>query len=239
MARWIPYLLAALAAGLIIVGVAIWRAAPEAVSPQPEWRVQAEAPTIYGSARTPYGYEGLEAHPADGWMDITWTPGRGGTVEFAIEYVDTVEGAEPVLVRGLALLDLQAPVFEECRVLGATGLGNVPLPETHALLAGEAQFEVSGLSSSGTTEPESLVGWWMVTDALRRSDGAIRQSGLIYSPLLRDQSGFSDATRTEATVILGDVEQPALQVVFARVRLVQSPSRTTTDGSAIPETDLR
>ena len=240
MTRWIPYVLVALAAGLIVAGVAIWRARPVDVDPPPEWFVHAESPTIYGSGRTPYGYEGLESHPADGWIDISWTPGRGGAVEFSIEYAKAVEaGTEPVIVRGSGLLDAQSLVFEESRVLGTTGLGNVPLPETHALVAGEARFEVTGLPSSRTAEPESFEGWWMVADALRRRDGAVRQSGLIYSPLLRDQSGFSDKTRTEATLILGDLEQPALQAVFARVDLVQSPSRTAADGSAIAETNLR
>ncbi len=230
MTRWIPYALAA-AALVAIACAAIWIGRePSGEEPSPEWLIQAEAPTIFGGGEAAYGYGGSEAYPASGGMEISWTPGRGGTIDFRIELDEDVRTfLGSTTLRGSASLDAESPVFEERMVLGGTGLGSAPLPPTRACLAGTALFEITAAVEDRENELASIHGWWMVADALRRSDGAVRQSGLIYSPLLRDQSGFSDATRTEATLILGDAERPLLQVVFSEVRVVQSPSRTTSD----------
>jgi len=232
MARWIPYALVALAA---VAGVAIWIWMGSVSDESSAWIVHAEAPVVVGVGQTPYGYGGSEIHPANGSIEVSWTPGRGGTIDFWVE-VDghNNESLQFTQLRGSAVLDASSSVFEERVVLGGTGTGSVPLPETHALLAGAARFEVMAASGGDEAQLDSIKGWWMIADALRRSDGAIRQSGLVYSPLLREQSGFSDPTRTEATLILGDGAEPLLQVVFAEVLVVQSPSRTITDQAEAP-----
>ena len=235
MMRWIPYVLAVMAALLVIAGAAIRIPPPPSEESLPEWLIQAESPAVFGGGDAAYGYAGSPVYDATGEMRIAWTPSRGGTVDFRIELGEEIGTfTRPSAVYGSASLDTESPVFVEQSVLGGTGLGLIPLPVTHALLAGEARFEIVATSESGAGDPESIPGWWMVADALRRNDGAIRQSGLIYSPLLRDQSGFSDASRTEATLILGDAEQPFLQVVFTQVRVVQSPSRKTPDPPITP-----
>lgn len=235
MTRWIPYALVAIAAVLAVASAVIWMTRLPEEAPQPEWLVHAESPMLYGVRQVGYSYGGLDALVGNGWIDISWTPGRGGAIDFRIEIDEGTSGStQPRVLQGAAALGAESSVFEDRVVLGGTGLGLIPLPETHALLAADARFEIAITAEGRTSEPESVPGWWMVADALRRTDGAIRQSGLIYSPLLRDQSGFSDATRTEVTLILGDREHPVLQAVFSEIRVAQSPSRTTMDQPISP-----
>jgi hypothetical protein len=99
-------------------------------------------------------------------------------------------------------------------VHGETGVGDARLPETTAQIAGEGPIVVS---VDGTPQSEEWTGFWMIGDALRRDDGAIRNQGLIFSPLLRDRSGFSDPERKELTILLYAMSHPdevVLQIVF-------------------------
>ena len=108
--------------------------------------------------------------------------------------------------------------------------GDPNLPQTHALLAGKGAFDVY---VDGKLTYENLQGEWSLADAVRQSDGSIRQSGLVYSPLLRDKAGFSDPERTEFTLLLHSGESDennkppysvVLHIVFSDVTIEkQSP----------------
>jgi len=79
---------------------------------------------------------------------------------------------------------------------------------------------------------EDLSGEWALIQALRKNDGAIRQSGLVYSPLLRDKRGFADPEASEFLLLLhSDAEDSdnvpsyavALHLVFANVTIEMGP----------------
>ena len=94
------------------------------------------------------------------------------------------------------------------------------------MLAGRSAFDVTVDDASTTT---SVPGFWAVADALRREDGSVGQQGLIFSPLLREKTGFSDPSRTELTLLLYDGagdEPPSLllHVVFSEIQVESTAS---------------
>ncbi len=94
-----------------------------------------------------------------------------------------------------------------------TQIGDSRLPVTHALYAGSGQFELLADGQQQGIWP----GFWSYADAIRQSDGAIRDQGLVFSPLLRDQSVFSDPTRAEMTLLVyeaADSDSVVLHLVF-------------------------
>jgi len=76
-------------------------------------------------------------------------------------------------------------------------------------------------------------GFWAVAGALRREDGSIGQQGLVFSPLLREKTGFADPSREELTLLLygeeagdaaGESGPPVLlHVVFGSVSIERTP----------------
>ena len=150
-----------------------------------------------------------------------------------------LDGTESILAEGVAVagkLEIRASLrADETDTSGGTidgtsGRGDARLPETNALLFGTAELSISidGKSSGGPFE-----GLWSVADALRREDGAIRDEGLVFSPLLRDDTVFSDPSRLELTVLVygQDQEQTnsvVLDVVYRTVGVVRSPQQQPT-----------
>jgi len=104
---------------------------------------------------------------------------------------------------------------------GNTDVGDSRLPVTHAHFAGSGSFE---LLVDGNKQPTEWVGFWSIGDALRQPDGSIRNQGLVFSPLLRDQSVFSDPNRTEITLLVyksPDSNAVVLHLVFPDVRAIE------------------
>jgi len=101
---------------------------------------------------------------------------------------------------------------------GDSAIGDSRLPETYVLYAGFGRFE---LLIDGKRQPTAWQGLWSIGDTLRQPDGSIRDRGLVFSPLLRDQSGFSDPDRTELTLLIYDAPESdtvILHLVFPDVR---------------------
>jgi len=82
-------------------------------------------------------------------------------------------------------IDPSSTVNEEVFIHGDTGIGGPEVPCTYATMVDWSRFDVF---VDGVLVHEDLSGEWVLIQALRRSDGAIRQSALIYSPLLREES---------------------------------------------------
>lgn len=104
--------------------------------------------------------------------------------------------------RGIILrLDLRHAItlWTDRQVHGDSGIGDNRLPETFALYAGSGDFE---LLIDGARQPSLWRGIWSIAQALRQPDGSIRDQGLVFSPLLRDRSGFSDPERLELTLLI-------------------------------------
>jgi len=132
-------------------------------------------------------------------------------------------GAPPT---GELLLRAQATdVARAIVVHGDSGSGDPRLPETPALLAGAGSID---LRLDGIPLQSDTTVVWSVADALRRDDGAIRNRGLVFSPLLRDDTVFADPDRLEATLLVslpseGDGPRVVAHVVFRRVEIVDAP----------------
>ena len=214
-------LLAWIAVAAALAGVVFWLLPHDGPSPVSVERWDASDPWLIGDLDDAYDYAGETAYPLEGahaelWIDPTTGDGA-------------LDVTLPADARVSHLLDgVQTPsrttfrqrfangvtVWTDETIHGNTGIGDVALPETPATLAGKGPID---LSISGTP----LTGWeafWAVGDALRRNDGAIRNQGLVFSPLLRDRSGFSDPARTELTILLYAAEDPevlVLELVFA------------------------
>jgi hypothetical protein len=192
------------------------------IAPQTEtW--SAERPWLIGSPEDPFSYEGRFAVrfegdvtlrvasgldqgrlsvelPASEALHEIWTVSR--TAEEQIEIVFSWRGNDTLVSDRL--------------IHSATGLGDARLPETLALLAGSGSFD---LLIDGKREA-SLSGFWSLAHALRRADGAIRTQGLVFSPLLRDRTVFSDPSRLEFTVLLYAAtgqDEVLLHLVFPEV----------------------
>ena len=123
-----------------------------------------------------------------------------------------------------AAINQRDKLYKEISIHGDTGIGGPELPLTYAQVFGWGVFLVS-IGGEAVTE---LPGEWGLIRALRKEDGAIRQSGLTYSPLLRDKSGFSDRERSEFFLLLHSQDEDtennpqytaALHIVFAEVEI--------------------
>ena len=198
------------------------------------WRIRGEAPLLIGTAADPFVYAGGDAvRTVEGEATLRFDPGQGeGTLRAEIRFPEGFDGAGlPFDAAPGGLLVVSAPLVSDevqsSRAIGGdTGVGDNRLPQAEALVAGTAQFEVSidNRSSAGFFR-----GFWSVANALRRADGSIGQQGLVFSPLLREKTGFSDSTREELTLLLysenpeEDAPPVLLHVVFGSVTIEQAP----------------
>lgn len=110
-------------------------------------------------------------------------------------------------------LDAAEVLLRDSVIHSATGQGDRRLPETLARHAGAGPVE---LWVDGRHD-QTLYGFWSLADAVRRTDGSIRNQGLVFSPLLRDRTIFSDRERLEITVLLYEArgsEVVVLHLVF-------------------------
>ncbi len=217
----------------LIAGVLILLNAP----PSPGWIVKADHPLVVGGYGDNFSYSGTDVRPLDGKLVLVFAPKtHTGTITVSIT---TTEKSGPITLSSKDSLTgeitLSSRITPDDRIItnadiyGDTGIRGPELPVTHALLAGESTFD---LYLSGRLAYKNLHGEWMAAQALRKEDGAIRKSGLYYSPLLRDKTGFADPKRMEFTLILHSTEpdpendQPytaALQLVFTSVTVNQEP----------------
>ena len=206
-------------------------------APAGVWRIRADTPRAIGGYGDHFAYDGGATHRLEGTLDLHFNRSLASGIlsvslrtteasgPLAISSNESLEGK----IRLVSQLDRSARIEEGIPAYGDTGTGGTELPQTHAALAGWSRFDLfvgEDLLYSG------LQGEWALIDALRRNDGAIRQSGLIYSPLLRDKTGFSDPQRKEFILIVhSDDSDPenkppfavVLHLVFGEVEIERSP----------------
>lgn len=216
--------------GATIVAAWLWLAPEEDV---PDWRIQAESPRIVGDSIDPFVYAGGElVRSIDGSAELRWAEASAhGMVRTSIaspqgEAVLSLRDGSAVGRRWelVSVLDASAEVWFDAAIHGRTGLGERRLPETTARIAGQSRFD---LTVDGDRQLTGISGLWSVAEALRQADGSIRQQGLVFSPLLRDKTGFADPDRLELTLLLYEGEPGSnvlFHVVFSDVTIEQSPS---------------
>jgi len=225
---------------LVLVGLATllgwlwWNTGNES---GPTWIIHADAPMVIGGYGDNFAYSGENVLPIEGSLDLRLnTVRRAGRITVSLQTIDASGplrvSAERSLDGEIALvsrIDRFSTVRDEVFIHGDTGIGGPELPRTYTTVAGWSSFDVS---ENGALVYEDLSGEWALIQALRRSDGAIRQSGLLYSPLLRDKRGFADVEQNEFLLLLhSDAEDPenlppygvALHVVFTNVTIEIGP----------------
>lgn len=201
------------------------------------WHIRSNAPRVIGEYGDHFAYDGEATRPLEGALDLQFNMSLStGTLAVTLRTTDTsgplkissnasIEGE----IRLVSQLDRSARIETEIPVYGDTGNGGPELPRTHAALAGWSRFDLFVGEDLLYSE---LQGEWALIDALRRNDGAVRQSGLIYSPLLRDKTGFSDPDLSEFILIFHSNEPDfenkppfavVLHLVFRDIEIKQMP----------------
>ena len=212
--------------GLVAVGLAAAWIFLVVVPFSNDLRFEADTPWLIGNSEDAFDYAGVEARVIQGTAILQIDPHtRSGMIEFDLlpdEALAAFLGA--LLPKNSVVLRMQLDhadaIWTDQIIHGDSEIGDSRLPETLALHAGVGPFE---LLIDGTKQIIEWTGFWSIGDALRQSDGAIRNQGLVFTPLLRDQSVFSDPTRMEFTLLLyaeTDAENIILHLVFPNIRIV-------------------
>ena len=187
-------------------------------------RFEAETPWAIGNSEDAFAYAGEGVRVIQGTAALRIDPNTlGGMLEFDLPpdealtalLDDKIPERSVVLRMRLAGADA---VWTDRTIHGDSAIGDSRLPETYVLYAGFGRFE---LLIDGKRQPTAWQGLWSIGDTLRQPDGSIRDRGLVFSPLLRDQSGFSDPDRTELTLLIYDAPESdtvILHLVFPDVR---------------------
>ena len=228
---------------LVLVGLAAlfgWLWLNTASEGESTWFIRASSPKVIGGYGDNYAYSGEYVRPVEGSLELRLNVTRQiGKITVALQ---TTKASGPLHVSSeekldgkitlVSQIDATATVNEEVFIHGdTTGLGGPELPRTYATVVGWSKFDVF---VNGALIYEGLSSEWALIQALRKSDGAIRQSGLIYSPLLRDKRGFADVEQSELILLLhSDAEdsenlppyEVALHVVFTDVTIEIGPLR--------------
>jgi hypothetical protein len=219
---------------LLAVGLAFLVAGWFLVAPHfftTDWLISARSPWVIGDSSDPFAYSGGKAiRPVTGSATLHIASSGRGTIRLTVE---SPEPASPLALRGGAIVsrswDLISPVDGSTELWIATpfhgdsGAGDGRLPGTVARIAGRSSFD---LTVDGNRRLTQLPGVWSIAHALRRGDGSIGQQGLVFSPLLRDKTGFSDPDRLELTLLVyenGPGSDLLIHVVFSDVLIEQSP----------------
>jgi len=204
---------------------------------EPSWVIHATSPNVIGGYGDNFAYSGDNVRPVEGALDLRLNASRQiGKITVSLQ---TSEASGPLHVSAeqsfdgeiilVSQISPSSTVNEEIFIHGDTGLGGPELPRTYATVVGWSRFDVF---VDGALIHDGLSGEWALIQALRKSDGAIRQSGLIYSSLLRDKRGFADPEANEFVLLLHsgaeDSEnlppyEVALHVVFTEVTIEIGP----------------
>lgn len=198
-----------------------------------EWWIRAESPLVVGDSIDSFVYAGGESvRPVAGSGSLRIAASGRGTIRVSLQPLESdpsfslrdgsIVGRSWDLVSGVGD---SSEVWTETPFHGNSGIGDTRLPETIALIAGQSGFD---LTIDGNRRWNDLTGIWSIGHALRRVDGSIRQQGLVFSPLLREKTGFSDPERLELTLLLyenGKGSDVLIHIVFRNVIIERSPKR--------------
>jgi hypothetical protein len=208
---WIGLAVAAVAAAWIVLG-------PTLVAPIEQF--DATTPWVIGNSEDAFDYAGETIRILEGSVQLLVNPETAnGALKIALapnESLDVILSGQSPKHDITLRLDLRhaIAVWINRQVHGDSGIGDNRLPGTFALYAGSGDFE---LLIDGARQVTAWRGIWSIAQALRQSDGSIRDQGLVFSPLLRDRSGFSDPERSEFTLLIYrslESDDVALHLVF-------------------------
>lgn len=188
---------------------------------------EASNPWEIGNSEDVFDYVGEDAKLVEGTARLRFDVSTSrGEIEIQLMPLNTLALLrEPQSAGQIVLVRMHLGQFDaiwEDRVAhGDSGIGESRLPETHTEYGGSGKIEiwVDGEQKLGKWQ-----GTWSIGDALRQSDGSIRDQGLVFSPLLRDRSGFSDPERREFTLLIYDAPKSdtvILHLVFPDVRTIE------------------
>ncbi len=210
------------------------------------WVVRADQPLVAGGYGDNFCYSGANVRPLHGVLELRYDPvKREGTLTVTVETTSesgalrlaadkTLQG-QIQLVSQIGTADR---VLHDTPIYGDTGRGGPAFPQTLATLAGWSRFD---LAVNSRTTATGLAGEWSIAQALRRSDGSIRQSGLVYSPLLRDKTGFANPKEIQLILLVHSDEADAqnappytlaLDLVFTQVTIEENPTQSTSQSAA-------
>ena len=183
---------------------------------------EAHDPWIIGNSDDAFSYAGDVVRTVQGTAMLRIDSATAaGVMEFSLlpdasltPFLEGLSSESSITLR----VGLTNAVWTDLAIYGDTGIGDSRLPMTYAHFAGSGSFE---LLVDGNKQPAEWHGFWSIGDALRQPDGSIRNQGLLFSPLLRDQSVFSDPTRTEITLLVYNAPESdivILHLVFPDIR---------------------
>lgn len=190
-------------------------------------RYEAHGPWAVGTAEDAFAYAGEGMRVIQGTAALQIDPNTsGGILEFDLSpdealtaLLDDEMPKRSIMLR-MRLADSD-DVWTDRTIHRGSEIGDSRLPETYILYAGSGRFE---LLIDGVRQPAGWQGFWSIGNALRQPDGSIRDQGLVFSPLLRDQSGFSNPDRQELTLLIYDARDSdavVLHLVFPDVRGIE------------------
>jgi len=207
--------------------------------PAPGWIIDATYPIVVGGYGDNFSYSGADVRPLTGTLSLRFDPIRhDGTIAGSVKTTAKSGGlrlssAEAVTgeIELYSRIEPDTPIITDADIYGDTGIRGPVLPKTHAYLAGKSSFS---LYVNGKRVDEKLEGEWALVQAVRKEDGAVRKSGLVYSPLLRDKTGFADPKKTQFILIVySSAPDPnndppyalVLHLVFTAVKIEKSPQQ--------------
>jgi len=210
--------------GLVAIGLAAAWVLLVLLPSSRDVRYEARNPWAVGNTEDAFAYAGEGVVAIQGTANLQLDPSSAkGTLEFDLLPDDALTAliGDEMPERSIVLHMHTDSVWSDQTIHGHSEVGDSRLPETHVLYAGSGRFE---LLLDGMRQPTSWQGFWSIGDALRQSDGSIRDQGLVFSPLLRDQSGFSDPNRLELTLLVydsPDSDTVVLHLVFPDVLAIE------------------
>jgi hypothetical protein len=217
---------------IVAAGVAVWSLLPDGQHQATSAQIvfTAETPWVIGNSADEFAYAGEGVHTIDGSVRLSIDPStEDGLLQFDLpanaalaDLVTDVQSQSLVSLR--MTLENADKRWADQTIFGDSGVGDARLPSTFAQYAGAGSFE---LLIDGVSSDQSWYGFWSIADALRQSDGAIRDQGLVYSPLLRDKSHFSDPKRRELTLLVyaaAGSDVVVLDLVFSDVQSTETTS---------------
>ncbi len=214
-------------AAIALVVAAAWVFLTPPPTPIEYSQFQAQDPWIVGNSENAFDYAGAAVHTIEGTATLQIDPETtAGMIEFSLQPDEALaallgDGTSESSVVLRMQLDRADAVWTDRAINRGGEVGDSRLPMTHARIAGSGYFE---LLIDNTRQPATWVGFWSIGDALRQPDGSIRNQGLVFSPLLRDQSVFSDPNRTELTLLIyaaPESDVVILHPVFPDVRTIE------------------
>lgn len=234
-------------AALLALATAVTTIAAAAPSPrvaqQDTWKIEADDARIIGGYGDNFAYDGENVRPFDGIAQMTVDP-KNGTAQLEIN-VRTTDSSGPIRfsedqsfegdIRIVQNLDTSkmdmARIATDTYLHGDTGNEAPVMPKIYNYFAtwGPAKIFVDG------EEVIPMIGsHTMFTEQARGQNGKIvNAQGQVYSPMVKDKTGFTDPSKTEFHFVAHTSEPDSdnfpphtgwIHLHFSDVKVIQKPA---------------